>query len=103
MVLSLEVRDPGFADEFLSYNNDITETMSAIAHLCTSGNRLAVIEALCEHLRMVYHDCAHPPPPPLPKKQPQVREPSFRSHRKYDVFVNAYCKPTEDSRLQSLL
>lgn len=37
MVLSLEVRDPAFADEFLSLNNDITETMSTIAHLCTSG------------------------------------------------------------------
>ena len=38
MVLSLEVRDPAFADEFLNLNNDITETMSSIAHLCTSGN-----------------------------------------------------------------
>ena len=37
MVLSLEVRDPIFADEFLSFNNEITETMSSIAHLCTSG------------------------------------------------------------------
>ena len=37
MVLSLEVRDPAFADEFLNFNNDITETMSSIAHLCTSG------------------------------------------------------------------
>ena len=37
MVLSLEVRDPLFADEFLSYNNDITELMSSIAHECSSG------------------------------------------------------------------
>ena len=42
MVLSLEVRDPAFADEFLNLNNDITETMSSIAHLCTSGNFLFI-------------------------------------------------------------
>ncbi|KAL5256674.1 hypothetical protein ACHWQZ_G011808 [Mnemiopsis leidyi] len=83
MVLSLEVRDPAFADEFLNFNNDITETMSSIAHLCTSGNRLAVIEALCEHLRMVYHDCAHPPPPPVPKKQPQMIQTKWESNCDY--------------------
>ena len=37
MVLSLEVRDPSFADEFLSHNNEITETMSSIAHNSTAG------------------------------------------------------------------
>ena len=36
------------------------------------GVRLTVVEALCEHLRMVYHDCAHPPPPPPTKKPSQV-------------------------------
>ena len=37
MVLSLEVKDPSFADAFLSYNCEVTESMSAVAHLCTPG------------------------------------------------------------------
>lgn len=39
---------------------------------CT-GERLAVVEMQCERLRMLYRDCARPPPPPLQADRRQVR------------------------------
>lgn len=36
------------------------------------GERLAVVEVQCERLRMLYRDCARPPPPPLQADRRQV-------------------------------
>lgn len=37
-----------------------------------SGERLGMVEAQCERLRMLYRDCARPPPPPLQTDRRQV-------------------------------
>lgn len=36
------------------------------------GERLGIVEAQCERLRMLYRDCARPPPPPLQTDRCQV-------------------------------
>lgn len=37
-----------------------------------TGERLTVVEMQCERLRMLYRDCARPPPPPLQADRRQV-------------------------------
>lgn len=37
-----------------------------------SGERLCMVEAQCERVRMLYRDCARPPPPPLQMDRRQV-------------------------------
>lgn len=37
-----------------------------------AGERLVVVEMQCERLRMLYRDCARPPPPPLQADRRQV-------------------------------
>lgn len=37
-----------------------------------AGERLLVVEMQCERLRMLYRDCARPPPPPLQADRRQV-------------------------------
>uniref|UniRef100_A0A2K6FY02 HECT domain E3 ubiquitin protein ligase 4 n=1 Tax=Propithecus coquereli TaxID=379532 RepID=A0A2K6FY02_PROCO len=42
---------------------------------CSSaGERLTVVEVQCERLRMLYRDCARPPPPPLQADRRQPKE-----------------------------
>uniref|UniRef100_A0A2C9KB19 HECT domain-containing protein n=1 Tax=Biomphalaria glabrata TaxID=6526 RepID=A0A2C9KB19_BIOGL len=45
--------------EFSIYHKD-----KLIAVQLPTGNRLPVVEAHCQRLRMLYRDCAKPPPPP---------------------------------------
>lgn len=40
--------------------------------LLFTGERLVVVEMQCERLRMLYRDCARPPPPPLQADRRQV-------------------------------
>ena len=40
--------------------------------LCCAGERLGMVEAQCERVRMLYRDCARPPPPPLQTDRCQV-------------------------------
>jgi len=40
--------------------------------LVVTGERLLVVEMQCERLRMLYRDCARPPPPPLQADRRQV-------------------------------
>lgn len=40
--------------------------------LCCAGERLGMVEAQCERVRMLYRDCARPPPPPLQTDRRQV-------------------------------
>lgn len=37
-----------------------------------AGERLGMVEAQCERVRMLYRDCARPPPPPLQTDRRQV-------------------------------
>lgn len=47
---------------------------SSIIHCWPScaGERLGMVEAQCERVRMLYRDCARPPPPPLQTDRRQV-------------------------------
>jgi len=36
------------------------------------GERLVMVEVQCERVRMLYRDCARPPPPPVQTDQRQV-------------------------------
>lgn len=40
--------------------------------LSCAGERLGMVEAQCERVRMLYRDCARPPPPPLQTDRRQV-------------------------------
>lgn len=50
----------------------LLESISWFA-MSSTGERLAVVEVQCERLRMLYRDCARPPPPPLQADRRQVR------------------------------
>lgn len=47
-------------------------TLQPIDLYCMTGERLSVVEVQCERLRMLYRDCARPPPPPLQTERRQV-------------------------------
>lgn len=46
--------------------------LAAVTELCLAGERLGMVEAQCERVRMLYRDCARPPPPPLQTDRRQV-------------------------------
>lgn len=43
-----------------------------LTEFCLAGERLGMVEAQCERVRMLYRDCARPPPPPLQTDRRQV-------------------------------
>lgn len=55
------------------------------------GERLAVVEVQCERLRMLYRDCARPPPPPLQADRRQVSplQCTTPAHLQYVASKNA--------------
>ncbi|XP_071790886.1 probable E3 ubiquitin-protein ligase HECTD4 isoform X2 [Asterias amurensis] len=63
-VLSLHMREPSFATEFVKHSSLPVEVLKSLAQQCSSGERVSVVEAQCQRLRMLYRDCARPPPPP---------------------------------------
>ncbi|XP_077866440.1 putative E3 ubiquitin-protein ligase HECTD4 [Saccoglossus kowalevskii] len=64
MVLSAHMKETTFAAEFIRQSTRPMEVLKALAQQCSSGERLPVMECECERLRMLYRDCARPPPPP---------------------------------------
>ncbi|CAF93071.1 unnamed protein product, partial [Tetraodon nigroviridis] len=48
--------------------------LNLVAQECSPGERLGIVEAQCERLRMLYRDCARPPPPPLQAERCQPKE-----------------------------
>ncbi|XP_077996372.1 putative E3 ubiquitin-protein ligase HECTD4 [Glandiceps talaboti] len=64
MVLSAHMKESTFAAEFIRLSTRPMEILKSLAQQCSSGERLTVTEAQCERLRMLYRDCARPPPPP---------------------------------------
>lgn len=50
----------------------VDSCMSDQFMLFCAGERLGMVEAQCERVRMLYRDCARPPPPPLQTDRRQV-------------------------------
>lgn len=68
MLLSQHVAESSFAKTFVDTAHQPLKTLCELANRCSPGERLPVIEQLCEKLRMLYRDCSRPAaPPPAPK------------------------------------
>jgi E3 ubiquitin-protein ligase HECTD4 len=64
MVLSSHLSDVSFASTFIQHSSAAIEILKSLSKDCSPGERFPVIESQCERLRMLYRDCAKPPPPP---------------------------------------
>ncbi|KAK6968629.1 E3 ubiquitin-protein ligase HECTD4 [Biomphalaria glabrata] len=64
MVLAQYLQDVEFAKKFIEHCGYSIDMLKSLAKDCQAGNRLPVVEAHCQRLRMLYRDCAKPPPPP---------------------------------------
>ncbi|EQB77390.1 E3 ubiquitin-protein ligase-like protein [Camelus ferus] len=68
------LEDSLFCEEFIQQCPAAVEVLNLVAQECSAGERLAVVEVQCERLRMLYRDCARPPPPPLQADRRQPKE-----------------------------
>lgn len=93
------LEDSSFCEEFIQQCPAAVEVLNLVAQECSPGKsaptlqsdheyfpmfccefpllpfpgeRLGIVEAQCERLRMLYRDCARPPPPPLQTDRCQV-------------------------------
>ncbi|XP_055958013.1 probable E3 ubiquitin-protein ligase HECTD4 [Patella vulgata] len=64
MVLAQYLQNLEFAKVFSQRCGSSINIMKSLAKECNKGSRKPVIEAHVERLRMLYRDCAKPPPPP---------------------------------------
>ena len=64
MVLASYLNDLSFSKEFIQHCGSTIDVLKSLAKECNTGDRLAVIEDHCTRLRLLYRDCAKPPPPP---------------------------------------
>lgn len=97
LVMAQLLEDSSFCEEFIQQCPAAVEVLNLVAQECSpgeylrswdfnaitpclpdrflsscSGERLSVVEAQCERVRMLYRDCARPPPPPLQTDRRQV-------------------------------
>ncbi|GFO01128.1 HECT domain-containing e3 ubiquitin protein ligase 4 [Plakobranchus ocellatus] len=64
IVLSRCLQDIQFTKDFIEECGYSIDMLKSLAKDCDTGNRLPLLEAHCHRLRMLYRDCAKPPPPP---------------------------------------
>ncbi|ESO97623.1 hypothetical protein LOTGIDRAFT_228255 [Lottia gigantea] len=74
MVLAQYLQNLDFAREFSERCGSSINIMKSIAKECSKGSRKPVIESHVERLRMLYSDCAKPPPPPCKNNTKPVKE-----------------------------
>ncbi|XP_036077417.1 probable E3 ubiquitin-protein ligase HECTD4 isoform X3 [Rousettus aegyptiacus] len=74
LVMAQLLEDSSFCEEFIQQCPAAVEVLNLVAQECSAGERLAVVEVQCERLRMLYRDCARPPPPPLQADRRQPKE-----------------------------
>ncbi|KPP69529.1 hypothetical protein Z043_111707 [Scleropages formosus] len=72
LVMAQLLEDSSFCEEFIQQCPAAVEVLNLVAQECSPGERLCVVEAQCERVRMLYRDCARPPPPPLQTDRRQV-------------------------------
>ncbi|KAG8597816.1 hypothetical protein GDO81_002399 [Engystomops pustulosus] len=101
LVMAQLLEDSSFCEEFIQQCPAAVEVLNLVAQECSSGERLSVVEVQCERLRMLYRDCARPPPPPLQTERrlpkeitwcpsrvfPPVRACMFSSHLTAVTFL----------------
>lgn len=64
LVLFRNISNESFAKVFLEGPCESINAVKIISRTCDPGVCLPLTEAQCERLRMLYRDCAKPPPPP---------------------------------------
>lgn len=69
-VLACHLCEPSFARTFIEHSSTSIDFLKCLASECSAGERLRAVEAQCHARRMLYRDCAKPPPPPT-KSQPR--------------------------------
>ncbi|XP_051557544.1 probable E3 ubiquitin-protein ligase HECTD4 [Myxocyprinus asiaticus] len=74
LVMAQLLEDSSFCEEFIQQCPAAVEVLNLIAQECSPGERVGMVEAQCERVRMLYRDCARPPPPPLQTDQRQPKE-----------------------------
>ncbi|XP_058014322.1 probable E3 ubiquitin-protein ligase HECTD4 isoform X2 [Ahaetulla prasina] len=72
LVMAQLLEDTSFCEEFIQQCPAAVEVLNLVAQECSPGERLLVVEAQCERLRMLYRDSARPPPPPLQADRRQL-------------------------------
>ncbi|XP_062371736.1 probable E3 ubiquitin-protein ligase HECTD4 isoform X2 [Sardina pilchardus] len=74
LVMAQLLEDSSFCEEFIQQCPAAVEVLNLVAQECSPGERLGMVESQCERLRMLYRDCARPPPPPLQTDRRQPKE-----------------------------
>ncbi|XP_027132186.1 probable E3 ubiquitin-protein ligase HECTD4 isoform X1 [Larimichthys crocea] len=80
LVMAQLLEDSSFCEEFIQQCPAAVEVLNLVAQECSpvlsslAGERLGMVEAQCERVRMLYRDCARPPPPPLQTDRRQPKE-----------------------------
>uniref|UniRef100_A0A3B4BE60 HECT domain-containing protein n=1 Tax=Periophthalmus magnuspinnatus TaxID=409849 RepID=A0A3B4BE60_9GOBI len=74
LVMAQLLEDSSFCEEFIQQCPAAVEVLNLVAQECSPGERLCMVEAQCERVRMLYRDCARPPPPPLQTDRRQPKE-----------------------------
>uniref|UniRef100_A0A8C7DPU3 HECT domain E3 ubiquitin protein ligase 4 n=1 Tax=Oncorhynchus kisutch TaxID=8019 RepID=A0A8C7DPU3_ONCKI len=74
LVMAQLLEDSSFCEEFIQQCPAAVEVLNLVAQECSPGERLGMVEAQCERVRMLYRDCARPPPPPLQTDRCQPKE-----------------------------
>ena len=77
-VLARSLTDVAFTSVFMQHCSGSIERLKSLAKECSAGERLDETQALCHRLRLLYRDCAKPPPLPA----------------KLSSFKVNQCKPT---------
>uniref|UniRef100_A0A673KN78 HECT domain E3 ubiquitin protein ligase 4 n=1 Tax=Sinocyclocheilus rhinocerous TaxID=307959 RepID=A0A673KN78_9TELE len=72
LVMAQLLEDSSFCEEFIQQCPAAVEVLNLIAQECSPGEMM--VEAQCERVRMLYRDCARPPPPPVQTDQRQPKE-----------------------------
>ncbi|MEE6503851.1 hypothetical protein FKM82_004993 [Ascaphus truei] len=81
LVMAQLLEDSSFCEEFIQQCPGAVEVLNLVAQECSPGERLTVVEVQCERLRMLYRDCARPPPPPLQTERRQPKEITWSASR----------------------
>ncbi|KAG9330582.1 hypothetical protein JZ751_023823 [Albula glossodonta] len=101
LVMAQLLEDSSFCEEFIQQCPAAVEVLNLVAQECSPAvrpwsrrrysltpqcallcsERLGVVEAQCERVRMLYRDCARPPPPPLQTDRRQVSAPHPHPYR----------------------
>ncbi|XP_038229208.1 probable E3 ubiquitin-protein ligase HECTD4 isoform X4 [Dermochelys coriacea] len=81
LVMAQLLEESLFCEEFIQQCPAAVEVLNLVAQECSPGERLLIVEVQCERLRMLYRDCARPPPPPLQADRRQPKEVTWSPSR----------------------